>query len=123
MKRTAIRRKSRRRAGAALFEAVVALAILGIIGSAGAMSAFEMTRTVARTQLREELTRSAARLLAAVSLWPRDDLDRHLGTTNQGPMKLWVDRVEPTLYRVTVTHAATGVLLLQSAIYLPTPDR
>lgn len=123
MKRTAIQWKFRRRAGATLFETVVALAIFGIVGSAGAMSAFEMTRTVVRTQLREELTRSAARLLAAVSLWPRDDLDRHLGTTHQGPMKLWVERADPTLYRVRVTDAATGVLLLQSAIYVPTPDR
>lgn len=114
-----IRRMSRGRPGAALFEAVIALALLGIVGSAGAMTAIEMTRTVARGQVREELTRSAARLLAAVSLWPQDDLDRHLGTTNQGPMKLGVDRVAPTLYRVTVIDAASGMRLLQSAIHVP----
>lgn len=113
----------RSRAGVALLEAIVALAILGVVGSAGAMTASELTRAVARVQEREAMTRSAARLLTAVSLWPREDLDRHLGRTAQGPMEMWVDRIEPTLYWVTLSEAATNRRLLQTTLFRPITDR
>jgi hypothetical protein len=35
-------------------------------------------------------------------LWPRADLDRHLGRRREGPFQMIVERSTPTLYRVVL---------------------
>ena len=102
--------------GAALLEALVALALLGTVGSAAAWSATESLRAVQRMHAREAEQRAAARLLTAVSLWPRDDLDRHLGKTAEGPWRLYIERPTSTIYTVTLSDTA-GAPVLQAAIY------
>lgn len=115
-------RRRRSRAGIALLEAIIALALLGIAGGAGAVTASELTRAVARVQEREALTQLAERLLTAVSLWPGDDLDRHLGWTAQGPLRMWIDRIEPVLYQVALSDGLTGGALLQTTLFRPGND-
>jgi hypothetical protein len=90
---------------------------MGIIGVSAAMLAAENVRAVSRAQEREHQIRSAARLLTAVSLWPRDDLDRHLGSTNQGWMLLRIDRSASTLYSVTVRERSSGRELLRTTLF------
>ena len=107
--------------GAALLEALVALAILGTVGSAAAWSVTESLRAVQRIHSREADQRAAARLLTAVSLWPRADLDRHLGHTRQGAWRLYIERPARTIYTVTFSDSA-GTLLVQTALYRAAVD-
>lgn len=106
-----------RRRGAVLLEAIVALAVLATVGSAGAWMASESIRTVNRVHEREAGVRAASRFLTAVSLWPREDLDRHLGTTAQGPWDLYIERVRPPLYAVSLADTTTGMVVLRTALF------
>ena len=108
--------------GAALLEALVALAVLGTVGSAAAWSVTESLRAVQRIHVRETGQRGASRLLTAISLWPRADLDRHLGNTPQGPWRLYIERPTRTIYTVTLRDT-TGTPLLQTALYREDIDR
>lgn len=88
--------------GSVLLDTVVALAILGIAGSAVLLLASESLSSAHRMWARESEVRDAHRLLSAVSLWPREDLDRHLGDSRQGLLLLVIDRPRDGLYRVQV---------------------
>jgi type II secretory pathway pseudopilin PulG len=114
---------SNRLRGVALLEALVALALLGTVASAAAWSATESLRAVRRMHAREAEQRRAARLLSAVSLWPRADLDRHLGDRPQGAWRLEIDRTTPTIYVTTVRDSLSGAVLLQTALYRDETDR
>jgi len=107
------------RKGAVLLEAIVALTVLATIGSAAAWLATDSMRSVNRTHQREHEVRMAARFLSAVSLWPREDLDRHLGRRRQGPWMMDVDRTDPIVYVVTLTDTASDAVLLRTAFFRP----
>ncbi len=109
--------------GALLLEAMIALAVLATVGSGAAWLASESTRAVARMHEEESRLRSASRFLAAVSLWPREDLDRHLGRTAQGPWWLHVEHSRPALYTLALADTTTGKLLLHGAVLRDGPDR
>lgn len=106
-----------RQAGIALLESVVALVVLGTIGSAAAWSASEWTRSVDRTITEEQQLRSADHLLSAISLWTRADLDRHLGRHAEGQFRMGVNRIEPTLYEVILADTASGAPVLATLLY------
>ncbi|HEY2025517.1 MAG TPA: hypothetical protein VGG78_00825 [Gemmatimonadaceae bacterium] len=126
------RREVHLRPGAALLEALVALTILAWVALAAAHlvadaghAAFR-TRTTAR-----ELARANA-FMNAVALWPRDDLDRHLGSRDEGSWMLQIDRVTPDLYDVTLVERfepeasppslMTGRVLLTTSLYRHADD-
>ena len=113
----------RAKRGVALLEALIALALLGTVASAAAWSATESLRAVQRTHAREVEQRRAARLLTAISLWPRADLDRHLGNSRQGPWRLYVERPAPTIYTATIRDSTGGPILLQTAFYRADVDQ
>lgn len=106
-----------KRPGAVLLEIMIALAVLATVGGTSAWMCSEAIRAVSRAHAAEVEIRGANRLLIAVSLWPREDLDRHLGDTPQGPWRLRVDRVQPDLYEVTLADTATGRVLLGTALF------
>jgi type II secretory pathway pseudopilin PulG len=103
-----------------LLEVLVAIALLAISGITMLTLASESLRAVARARMAEQdLTRASA-LLEAVALWPREDLDRHLGTRPQGSWRMRVERPLPTLYTITLTDSAAGIgvpPLLATALY------
>ena len=103
--------------GVVLFETIVALTVLATVGTAGAWLASESMRAVIHTHRQEDRVRDASRFLTAVSLWLRDDLDRHLGRTVQGPWWMDVTRVRPTLYAVSLTDTLTRAVVLRTALY------
>jgi type II secretory pathway pseudopilin PulG len=109
--------------GAALLEALVALALLGTVGSAAAWSATESLQAVQRMHTREAEQRAADRFFTAVSLWPREDLDRHLGSHPQGRWRLRVDRPLPSIYAITLSDTTSGAALLQTALFRDEDDR
>ncbi len=109
--------------GAALLEALIALALLGSVASAAAWSATESLRAVQRTHSRENEQRQAARFLSAVRLWPPADLDRHLGNRVEGPWRVYIERPMPTVYTVTIRDSGGGPIMLQTALYRAELDR
>jgi type II secretory pathway pseudopilin PulG len=115
-------RRRRDRRGVVLLEALLALAIV----SAAVVMTLTLQRAdgarLARALDRQSTTRSANRLLRAVSLWPRTDLDRRLGTRRQGPFWLEIQRPSPVRYDVQLLEAETGRLLLLTSLFRPEDD-
>jgi hypothetical protein len=110
-------REGRKRRGAVLLEALVALVILASAGAAVAALAVESGRVVQRTRLAEAELRRADAFFVVVTLWPREDLDRHLGDHEQGPWRLRVERTIPTIYTITLTDSLGTRALLRTALY------
>jgi hypothetical protein len=116
----------RGRVGAALLEALVAITILATAGVAMVALADESLRAIDRARSGEIALRHANAFLEPVALWPREDLDRHLGRRPEGPWLLEVERALPTLYIVTLTDSTdrTGAHpLLATALYRPEATR
>ncbi len=116
------------RAGTALLEAMVALTILTIAGGAAVALASQTTAAVDQARIRDAEMRRASAFLDAVTLWPREDLDRHLGDRREGSWVLRVDRPYPTLYAVALNTAPDSAhgrplmrALLRTIIYRPEP--
>jgi len=103
--------------GVALLEVIVALAILGFgIASTAAVAAESLDR-VRHAEDDESAVQRAANLLNAVALWPRQDLDRHLGTRREGDMLLRIGRPSATVYTLSIEDSAGSATILETAIY------
>lgn len=116
------RRAPRRRAGAALLEAIVALAVFGTAGSAALVLVRDSARTVDHARVAESRVRDADAFMAAVSLWTREDLDRRLGDRAQGAWRLVLLRPEPNLYEVALRDTLTDVVVLSTVLHRPAPE-
>ena len=111
------RTHTRRRRGAALLEALVAMTILTVVGTTVVSFASEASSAVRRASVAEAELRRASRLLDAIALWPREDLDLHLGDRPQGPWRVRIDRPMPTLYTVVITDSSRKRDLLRTAMF------
>jgi type II secretory pathway pseudopilin PulG len=111
------------RSGVVLLEALVALVILATAGAAAVTMAAQSAHDIQRIAEAERNLRAASAFLDVVSLWSRDDLDRHLGSRMQGVWMMRVDRSAPTLYVTSLTDTATKVELLRTSLYRPEPPR
>lgn len=110
----------RHRAGAALLEAIVALALLATSGVAVAALGAGSSDAARRAREADARVRRASAFLEAVALWPREDLDRRLGDRTQGPWRLRIERPRPTLYLVTLADSAPPrATVLTTALYRP----
>lgn len=106
--------------GSALLEVVVATLVLAVSGLAATVSVSEAMRASERARLADEEARRADAFLDAVSLWPREDLDRRLGDRAQGPWRLRIDRPDPELYLVVLMDStAARHELLRTALFRP----
>lgn len=112
-------RKASRRRGMVLLEAIVALTILAISATTMVSLAASSLGAVSRAARLDGETQRASALLDAVALWPRADLDRHLGDRPEGPWDLRVDRPAPTLYVIALRDTTSGALLLATSLYRP----
>jgi type II secretory pathway pseudopilin PulG len=114
-------RKASLRRGMALLEAIVALTILAVGATTMVALAAASLGAVSRANDADAETRRADALLEAVSLWPRADLDRHLGDRMEGPWDLRVDRPSPTLYVVALRDTTNHAVLLSTSLYRAEP--
>lgn len=99
--------------GIALLEVIVALAILAIAATSGVQLLVQASDTFARRAVAEQRLADASRLLAAVSLLTRADLEARLGSRTAGPYLVTIRRVEPVLFGIEVRDregAASAVL-------------
>jgi type II secretory pathway component PulJ len=106
--------------GAVLLETVVALAILlaagvSLVSLLGASLANETE--LAR---REAEVRELDRLLTAMTLLDRTELDRRLGRHSAGRLVTEVERPEPGLYRMSVGQPNGEALV--TVVYRPVPS-
>ena len=104
-----------------LLEAIVALTILTIAALASVGMVRQGIESVRRAQEAEHDVRKASAFMEAIALWPRADLDRHLGNRPEGPWRLQVDRPVPTLYLVALTDSLSRRELVRTALYRPEP--
>ena len=111
----------RKRRGAVLLEALVALVIMASAGAAVAALSVESGQAVQRARSTEAELRRADAFFAIVALWPREDLDRHLGERHQGSWRLRVERPSPTIYAITLTDSLGARALLRTVLYRPEP--
>ena len=108
----------RARGGFTLIEVLAALAIFGsalvVLLSLSAACA----RAVDAAGVRERHLDRANALLSFVSLWPREDLDRHLGERAEGEFVLAIGRPLPDLYLASVRDSGVATTpLLATGIY------
>ncbi|MEO8564648.1 MAG: hypothetical protein ABI601_21415 [bacterium] len=72
---------------------------------------------VRRAQRRDGEIARASSLMEAVALWPREDLERHLGAHHQGQWMLDIQRPTETLYTVELLDSGDTKALLYTALY------
>ncbi len=95
------------------------MTILGIAGASIVTLAVDSGRLVRHAQESETDLRRADGLLTSVSLWSREDLDRHLGDRAQGAWTMTVTLASPVLYAVTLRDSATMSPFLATVLYRP----
>jgi Tfp pilus assembly protein PilV len=117
MMRRSSSRASRR--GAALLEAIIALAVLSISAIAVVRIASESYHALELSIELETRMERAHALLDAATLWSRSEIDQRLGDRLQGEMRMSIQRVAPALYHVTLVSAVDGTPLLETTFFRP----
>ena len=90
------------RRGAVLLEAVVSLTILSLVGGATLGILGEGVRWARRVAEEDHQLEAAGRVLTAMTLLTRRELDLRLGTRTVGDLVVTVGRPERALYRIAV---------------------
>lgn len=108
--------------GMTLLEILVALAVVATAGVSLVAALGATARAQRSAELAERTTAEASRVLAAVSLLSRADLDRRLGLRAIGRFEVGVQRPEPALYRIAIAERETpAVELLVTVVHRPVP--
>ena len=102
-----------------LLEVLVALALLGAAAASLTALALEAGRVTEAARRADRQSRKASAFLDVVSLWPREDLDRRLGSRRQGEWVLTVQRAGPALYRISLRDSTSRRELMETALYRP----
>jgi hypothetical protein len=92
--------------GIALLEVLAAIVILSIAGLSLVELVTQATSTVTTARAREAEQMDENRLLAAMTLLTRSDLDIRIGGRTVGPYVMTVARPEKTLYRIAIGREA-----------------
>jgi type II secretory pathway pseudopilin PulG len=104
--------------GIALLEAIVAIALLAGVGTALVAALGGAIRSEDDLRHRETTVLAAHRVLTAMTLLTRTDLDRRLGIYPIGEFMVGVQRPEPTLYRIAIAEArAPEIETLVTVVY------
>jgi hypothetical protein len=100
-----------------LIEAIIALTILTTAALSLVALAAQGSRTIVQARDAETELRRASAFMDVVTLWTRADLDRRLGTRDQGRWKLRIDRPVPTLYEISLLDSTETRELLRTSVY------
>jgi hypothetical protein len=100
-----------------LLEVIVALTIFMIAGLSTAVWVRQTLLTVDHARIAVEDVSAASDYLDRIALWPREDLDRHLGVRRAGPWLVQVERPTPTIYVVVIGDSSTARPLLRTWLY------
>lgn len=105
------------RAGAVLLEVLIAMTIFAVAASAALARAAQARHAVVLARAAEARIVAASAFMDRVALWPREDLDRHLGQRAEGPWSLEVERPSPDLYMIALRDSSRRSVLLRTAVY------
>jgi type II secretory pathway component PulJ len=104
--------------GVVLLEVLVALAVLSATGLGLVELVGAGLRSEQDARIREQALANEERVLAALSLLGRADLDRRLGNHRLGEFVVAVERPEAALYRIALADTiAPGVEALVTVVY------
>lgn len=109
--------------GVALLEVMIALAIFSVAVLGAVERLAQLSQTQQAVHERERALADADRLMTAMSLLTRADLDLRLGRREAGPWAVEVQRPRPNLYRVAIGPADDTQPLLTTLLYRPEPAR
>ena len=104
-----------------LLEVIVALTIFMIAGLSAAVWVQQTLLTVDHARDAVVEVSAASRYMDRMALWPREDLDRHLGARREGPWIVVMDRLTPTIYSVAISDSGTEQALLRTWLYRAVP--
>jgi type II secretory pathway component PulJ len=108
--------------GAALLESIVALAILATAGTGLVSALTAAIRSETDVARAEKTVQAADRVLTAMTLLTRNDLDQRLGRHEVGEFVVLVQRPQPSLYRIAVAEISAPELeMLVTVVYRPEP--
>lgn len=106
--------------GFALLEALVALTLITTVGVSVVVLGQTALLTEQKAAAAEVQFADADRLLSAVSLLRRGELDQRLGTNQVGEFAVTIERPEPRLYRVSLARqSAPERTLLVTVVFRP----
>ena len=106
--------------GIALLEVLIALVVLTSVGTGLVAALAAAMRSEHQLRREEALVLAAERVLAAMALLGRADLDRRLGRHPAGEFVVEVQRPERTLYRIAVRESqAPEIEALVTVVYRP----
>jgi len=114
-----VRRVCCGRRGVVLLEAIVALTILATAAASLVVLAASSVHAVRQARSADSEMRAASAFMDVVAIWPRADLDRHLGDRDEGRWRLRIQRPTQVLYVVALTDSTGQRELLSSALYRP----
>lgn len=104
--------------GVALIEVLVAIAILSMVGVSSIALLTSTLDAHGRLHSRETELARAERVLIATTLLARRELEQRIGRRDVAGFVVWVDRPEPSLFRVGVApEVDPAAELLSTLIY------
>jgi type II secretory pathway pseudopilin PulG len=92
--------------GIALLEVLIALVLLATIAEAGIRLLLEASDQARRISAAERAIVDESRLLSAITLLSRADLEDRLGIRESGPYKVEISRVSKVIYRIRLTESS-----------------
>jgi Tfp pilus assembly protein PilV len=107
--------------GVALLEVLVALAILSAGGIAIVSVLGAGLRAEHDARARERTVAAEERVLAAMTLLRREELDLRIGRHTVGEFAVTVQRPEPSVYRIAIGAKETEVEDLVTVVYRSRP--
>lgn len=107
------------RTGTILLEVLVSMTILAF----GCVVVLDATNQIVSSSLHvsatEAIVLDADQYMAAISLWSRDELDRHLGSHRRGIWVLDVQRPAAMLYDVSIMDSTASHEWIRTTLYRP----
>jgi len=100
----------------ALFEVIVALTIFSIAALSATVWVRQVVLTVEQAAHAADDARRASDYMDVIALWPREDLDRHLGERRQGIWLVQVRRPAPTIYDVMIFDSTGSRALVRTSL-------
>lgn len=102
-----------------LLEVLIALLILGVTGASAVGLLIQSASHVVATEEAERRAEDESRLMAALSLLSRSDLEQRLGIRAAGPYDVSVVRLSAELYSISVGERGAESPRLVTMLYRP----
>lgn len=110
------------RRGTALIEALVATALLGIVGTSLLLLLGQAHQTLRVVGRAEAVVDSASAELDGLVVLDRDAVLQRVGWTIRGGLALHVEQVTSSLFDVGIARQPGGAALLRTTLYRPRLD-